>query len=175
METITIRFPEVKLEIPILGISFEKLEQLTFDVMRQIGCKAMEDLLKELDDGLRKKRQKRQLENKGKVSKTILTRLGDVKYIRTRYKDKGLGAWRYLADEALGLILDQRISLSRNKLEAHAVSETTYRQGQANIKRITGSSRSHEAMRQAVIKEADRKSTRLNSSHTDISRMPSSA
>lgn len=156
MKTITIRFPEVKFEIPIKGLTFEILEKIIFDVIRQIGCRAMEEFLKELDKVLRKTRQKKQLENKGKVDKTILTRFGNVIYARTRYKDKTMGAWRYLTDELLGLVLDQRISLSRQKLEAHAVSEVTYRQGQENIKRITGSSRSHEAMRQSVIKEADK-------------------
>ena len=156
METITIIFPEVKLEIPREGLSFEKLEELAFDVSRQIGCRAIEGFLKDLDENLRKERQRGKLENLGKVFKHLLTRLGDVNYNRTRYADKATGEVRYLADEVLGLIRDQRISLSRQKLEAHAVSEVTYRQGKENIKRITGSSRSHEAMRQSVIKEAEK-------------------
>ncbi|MFQ6610259.1 MAG: ISLre2 family transposase [Fidelibacterota bacterium] len=156
METITLRFPEVKLEISKEGISFEKLEELAFDVSRQIGCKAMEEFLKELDGVLRKERPRSRMNNRGKVFKHILTRLGEVNYSRTRYKDKATGEIRYLADEVLGLIRDQRISLSRQKLEAHAVSETTYRKSREGIKRITGSSRSHEAMRQSVVKEAEK-------------------
>ena len=156
METITILFPEVKLEIPIKGIKFDNLEEIAFDVSRQIGCKAMEGFLKDLDENLRKERQRGRLENLGKVFKHLLTRLGDVNYTRTRYADKATGEVRYLADEVMGLIRDQRISLSRQKLEAHAVSEATYRQGKENIKRITGSSRSHEAMRQSVIREAEK-------------------
>lgn len=156
METIAIRFPEVKLEIGTEGMKFDDLEEIAFDVSRQIGCKAMEGFLKDLDDSLRKKRARGQLENRGKVFKHILTRLGDINYSRARYEDKATGAIRYLADEMLGLIRDQRISLSRQKLEAHAVSEVTYRKGRQNIKRITGSSRSHEAMRQSVIKEAEK-------------------
>ncbi len=156
MKTIAIRFPEVKLEIPGEGLSFEKLEEMAFDISRQIGCKAMEDFLKDMDEMLRKERPRGKLGNLGKVFKHILTRLGDVSYSRTRYEDKATGEIRYLADEVLGLVRDQRISLSRQKLEAHSVSETTYRQSRENIKRITGSSRSHEAMRQSVIREAEK-------------------
>jgi hypothetical protein len=156
METITIRFPEVKLEIPINGISFDSLEEIAFDVSRQIGCKAIECFLMDLDEKLRKGRPRGKMENLGKVFKRVLTRLGDVTYSRTRYEDKATGEIRYLADEVLGLVRDQRISLSRQKLEAHAVSEMTYRQSRENIKRITGSSRSHEAMRQSVIREAEK-------------------
>jgi hypothetical protein len=156
MERIAIRFPEVKFEMPIEGIKFDELEELAFDISRQIGCKAIEGFLGDLDDGLRKERPKGELENRGKVFKHILTRLGDVKYSRVRYKEKSTGRSRYLVDEAMGLELDQRISLSRQKLEVHAVSEVTYRQGRENIKRITGSSRSYEAMRQSVIKEAEK-------------------
>jgi hypothetical protein len=129
---------------------------MAFDISRQIGCKAIEGFLKDLDETLRKERPRGQIKNLGKVFKHILTRLGDVRYRRTRYEDKASGEIRYLADEVLGLIRDQRISLSRQKLEAHAVSETSYRQSRENIKRITGSSRSHEAMRQSVIKEAEK-------------------
>lgn len=156
MKTITIIFPEVKLEIQREGLSFEKLEEMAFDISRQIGCKAMEGFMSGLDEVLRKERSRGELDNRGKVFKHILTRLGDVNYSRTKYEDKATGEIRYLADEALGLVRDQRISLSRQKLEAHAVSEVSYRKSRGNIRRITGTSRSYEAMRQSVIKEAEK-------------------
>lgn len=157
METITIKFPEVKLEIPREGLSFDKLEDMAFDISRQIGCKALEGFLNDLDDILCKERPRGKLDNRGKVFKHILTRLGAVVYTRVKYEDKATGEARYLTDEVLGLIKDQRISLSRQKLEIHAVSEMSYRKSRDNIKRITGgSSRSHEAMRQSVIKEAEK-------------------
>jgi hypothetical protein len=42
METISLIFPEVKVEIPIEGMTFDSMEQIAFDTSRQIGLKAME-------------------------------------------------------------------------------------------------------------------------------------
>jgi hypothetical protein len=156
METISFIIPEVKIEMPIKGLTFDKLEQLTFDVTRPMICRAIEDFLQCMDEVLRKSRPRGALKNLGRISKHILTRFGEVRHSRTRYEDQSTGEMRYLIDEALGLVKDQRISLSRQKLEIHAVSEGTYRQSRDNIKRLTGSSRSHEAMRQSVIKEAEK-------------------
>jgi hypothetical protein len=101
-------------------------------------------------------RDRGRYENRGKVVKHVLTRMGDVIYSRTKYEDRSIGEALYLTDEALGLEKNRRISLSRQKLEIHAVSEGTYRQSREGIKRLTGSSRSHETMRQSVIKEAEK-------------------
>lgn len=155
METITITLPQVKVNLPIEDITFDTLENTVFDINRQIGQKALEKALYDIDDKLRQTRQKGTLKNTGKRPKYFLTRLGDIRYKRTRYKDKE-GNTRYLLNERLGLEKNQRISLSRAKIEMLISTITTYRGTKKNVELLTGYTRSHEAIRQSVIKEAKR-------------------
>lgn len=155
METITITFPQVKINLGINDITFDTLENSVFDITQQIGQKALEKALYDIDDKLRQTRQKGTLKNTGKRPKYLLTRLGDIRYKRTRYKDKE-GNARYLLNERLGLEKNQRISLSRAKIEMLISTIATYRGAKQNVELLTGCTRSHEAIRQSVIKEAKR-------------------
>ncbi len=155
METITITFPQVKVNLGINDITFDTLENTVFDISQQIGGKVLEKALYDIDDNLRQIRQKGTLKNTGKRPKYLLTRLGDIRYKRTRYKDKE-GNARYLLNEKLGLEKNQRISLSRAKIETLITTISTYRGAKQNVELLTGCTRSHEAIRQSVIKEAER-------------------
>jgi len=156
MGTIAVTFPRVKINLNINDINFNTLENMAFDVTQRIGRKVLEKALYDIDDKLRSERPKRELVNAGKRQKYFMTRLGDIRYKRTRYIDKTTGKSRYLLEEKLGLKINQRTSLIRAKIEMFIASITTYRATEENTELLTGYKRSHEAIRQSVIKEAER-------------------
>lgn len=156
MENITVVFPEVKVKISKDEFNFNILESLVFDIVQQIGRKSLEKTLFDIDDWLRKERPRKKLENRGKREKYLMTRLGDIRYKRRRYEDKGTGKIRYLLDENIGIEKEQRISLRRSKIEMFIANTTSYRGTKEQVELLTGCKRSHEAIRQSVIKEAER-------------------
>jgi len=156
MDTITITIPQVKINLNINDITFDTLENTVFNVTQAIGRKTLEKTLFDIDEKLRQTRPKGALKNEGKREKYFLTRLGDIRYRRTRYIDKSTGKSRYLLEEKLGIKINQRISLTRAKIEMFIASITTYRATEKNTELLTGYKRSHEAIRQSMIKEAER-------------------
>ena len=156
MDTISITFPQVKVNVKLDDITFDTLEQMVFDITQRIGRKTIEKTLLEIDNALKESRPKGTLENAGKREKHFLTRLGDIHYERTRYIDKSTGKSRYLLEEKLKVGINQRVSLIRAKIEMLIASLTTYRGTEKDVELLTGYRRSHEAIRQSVIKEAER-------------------
>ncbi len=126
-DTITITIPQVKVEIPLKGLTFDILENLIFDIIQKIAQMVMSKALTDIDDCLRKNRIRGQLENTGKRKKTFLTRFGDVSISRTRYSEK-TGKARYLLDEALSTMKNQRISLTRAMMEFLLATFSSYRE-----------------------------------------------
>jgi len=150
---ITITIPQVKVEIPLKGLTFDTLENLIFDIIQAIARKVFTKVLFDIDDCLRKNRRRGQLKNTGKRSKTFLTRFGDVTFCRTRYLEKS-GKARYLLDEALSTIKNQRISLSRAMMECLLATLSSYREVVEQAQLLLGHSRSHESIRRNVLSEA---------------------
>jgi len=126
---------------------------MVFEISQNIACKAFEKAITDIDDTLRKKRERGVLENTGKRGKYFLTRFGDICYTRTRYKDKKTGKSCYLLDEALSIVKNQRISLSRARIECFLSAFSSYREVVKGISLLIGGPRCHEAIRQSVIKE----------------------
>ena len=127
MNTITITFPEVKINIEIKDLTFDSIEDMIFEISQHIAGKVFEKALTDIDDYLRNKRERGELKNTGKREKYFLTRFGDILYARTRYKDRQ-GKSHYLLDEALSIIKNQRISLSRVRIENFLSSLSSYRE-----------------------------------------------
>ena len=127
MDTITITFPEVKVKIPIKGLTFDILENMLFEILQSIARKVFEKAITDIDNYLRNKREKGKLKNTGKREKYFLTRFGDILYSRTRYKDKDNKS-HYLLDEALSIKKNQRLSLSRARVEDFLSSLSSYRE-----------------------------------------------
>ena len=152
MDTITITFPEVKVKIPIKGLTFDLLENMLFEILQNIARKVFEKAITDIDKTLRKNRKRGELKNTGKRKKYFLTRFGDILYSRTRYKDKK-GKARYLLDEALSIVKNQRISLSRARIECFLSALSSYREVVKGINLLIGGLRCHEAIRQSVLKE----------------------
>jgi len=153
MDTITITFPKVKVKIPIKGLTFDILENMLFEILQNIARKVFEKAITDVDNYLRIKRERGKLKNTGKREKYFLTRFGDILYARTRYKDKKTGKSCYLLDEALSIVKNQRISLSRARIECFLSALSSYREVVEGIRLLIGGPRCHEAVRQSVIKE----------------------
>jgi len=117
---------------------------MIFDIMQKIAQKIMSKALSEVDKYLRKNRRRGELINTGKRDKTFLTRFGDVSITRTRY----------LLDETLSTIKNQRISLSRAMIECFLASLSSYREVVGQLELLLGHSRSHESIRQNILSEA---------------------
>jgi len=152
MDTITITFPEVKVKIPIKDLTFDILENMLFEILQNIARRVFEKAITDIDSYLRSKRERGKLKNTGKREKYFLTRFGDILYSRTRYKDRK-GKARYLLDEALSIVKNQRISLSRARIECFLSALSSYREVVEGIRLLIGGPRCHEAVRQSVIKE----------------------
>ena len=153
MDTITITFPQVKVNIPIKDLTFDSLENMLFEMLQNIARKVFEKALTDIDIYLRSKRERGKLKNTGKREKYFLTRFGDILYARTRYKDKQ-GKTHYLLDEALNISRNQRISLCRAKIECFLSTLASYREVVNQARLLLGNFHSHESIRRGVIKEA---------------------
>ena len=125
---------------------------MLFEISQHLAGKVFEKALTDLDDYLRNKRERGELKNTGKRGKYFLTRFGDILYFRTRYKDRQ-GKSHYLLDEALSIVKNQRLSLSRARIENFLSSLSSYREVVIQARLLLGYFRSPEAIRQSVIKE----------------------
>jgi hypothetical protein len=128
------------------------LEDMLFEILQNIARKVFEKTMTDIDSYLRNKRERGKLKNTGKREKYFLTRFGDILYARTRYKDQENKS-HYLLDEALSVSKNQRISLSRARIECFLSSLSSYREVVEGIGLLIGGPRCHEAIRQSVIKE----------------------
>jgi len=153
MDTITITFPEVKVKMPIKNLTFDILENMLFEILQNIARRVFEKAITDIDSYLRSKRERGKLKNTGKREKYFLTRFGDILYARTRYKDRKTGKSCYLLDEALSIVKNQRISLSRARIENFLSALSSYREVVTCARLLLGNFRSHEAIRQSVLKE----------------------
>jgi len=154
MDTITITFPKVKVDTEIKDLTFDNIEDMIFEISQNIARKVFEKALTDIDNTLRNKRERGKLKNTGKREKYFLTRFGDILYSRTRYKDKDNKS-HYLLDEALSISKNQRISLSRARIECFLSALSSYREVVEGIRLLIGGPRCHEAIRQSVIKEGN--------------------
>ena len=150
--TIAITFPKVKVNTEIKDLTFDNIEDMIFEISQNIARKVFEKALTDIDSYLRNRRERGKLKNTGKREKYFLTRFGDILYLRTRYKDKDNKS-HYLLDEALSISKNQRISLSRARIECFLSGLSSYREVVEAIKLLIGGPRCHEAIRQSVIKE----------------------
>ena len=126
---------------------------MIFDIFLKIAQIAFSKALADIDEYLRKNRRRAKLKNTGKRKKTFLTRFGDVAFCRTRYLEK-TGKARYLLDETLSTLKNQRISLSRAKIECLLASLSSYREVVNQARLLLGYSRSHESIRKTILSEA---------------------
>ena len=156
MNKITLEFKAVKVKISTQDLTLEALEEMIFDIRQEIGKAAFVNVLREYDEVLREQRPRGKLKNIRKKAKYLVTRVGDIQYSRTLYKEKATGKPKYLLDEALGIDKNQRMSLKMAQLMGLLASIGPYRAAQESLSRLLGLNYSHEAIRQSVIREGRR-------------------
>jgi len=156
MNTITLEFKSVKTEIPIENLTLDTLEEAIFDIGQQLGQTAFVNALGQYDAILAKSRLRGELKNIRKKTKYLQTRIGDICYRRTLYREKTSGKLRYLLDEALKIDKNQRLSLKMTEIVAVLACIGPYRAAQEHMLKLMGLSLSHEAIRQNVIREGKR-------------------
>ena len=154
--TIAIEFKGVKVKIPKEGLTLEALEEMIFDISRGIGQKAFVDALEVYDRQLAEERPRGMLKNLTKKTKYLETRIGEIKYRRTLYQEKGSGKLRYLLDEALKISKNQRMSLRVLEIYGTLAALEAYRKVAEQVGSLLGIKYSHEAIRQNVIREGQR-------------------
>ena len=88
MNTIAITFPQVKVKIPIKDLTFDILENMLFEILQNIARKVFEKAITDIDNILRKKRERGKLKNTGKREKYFLTRFGNILYPCTVIKTR---------------------------------------------------------------------------------------
>lgn len=152
-KNITVEIPGVKIKIPREGLTLEALEEMIFDIVCAMGRQAMTKALREYDRMLGAERKRGMFKNIGKKTKYLQTRLGEICYRRTLYKEKVTGKARYMLDEALKVARNQRMSLKIARIFGTLASEGAYRGVAEQISQLLGIRYSHEAIRQNVIQE----------------------
>jgi len=126
---------------------------LIFEIRQNIAGQVFAQAITIIDTYLPQNRRKGELINTGKGEKSFLTRFGEVSICRTRYRDK-TGKARYLLDEKLSTLKNQRISLSRAMMECFLATLSSYREVVRPAELFLGYSRSHESIRKSVLAEA---------------------
>jgi hypothetical protein len=152
---IVIQIPACEIKIAYEDLNFKKIEEEVLSLMKATGRDIVKNVIKVVDEEEQHCRGKG-LTNKGYKGNTkyLTTVFGDVQYCRRRYQEKGKKESRYLCDEKLGLGKRQTDSPVKQKLEIEAaVDARSYRKAAAQENRWTGISRSHESIRQRVIRE----------------------
>ena len=155
---LVICIPAFEIKIPYEELNFKRIEEEILNLLKRIGATAIKELVKAVDDE-EYKRKAKGLESCGKKGNTkyLKTVFGEVQYLRRRFKEAGKAGGRYLVDEKLGL--DKRVVASPGKQKVEiesAVESRSYRKAAAEENRWTGQKRSHESIRQTVIKEGQR-------------------
>jgi hypothetical protein len=146
-----------KIEVDERNFNFGIFEEELYEVGLSVARYVLEQIAEYLDVKIREGRPKKALKNCGKAEKYLSTKMGDVRYSRTRYYDRESGGYRYLLDEALGLEQRQTVSIGRRQLEARlAITTGSYRSAVSELEASTGSTRSHEAIRGVVLEEGAR-------------------
>lgn len=78
--TITVELPAVKLEFDLSEITFEVLDKMIFDIVREMGRKIFEQILVKLDDRLNSERVRGRYRNDGFRCKYLQTMVGEIRY-----------------------------------------------------------------------------------------------
>ncbi|TCS91503.1 uncharacterized protein UPF0236, partial [Keratinibaculum paraultunense] len=94
----------------------------------EIGTMIVKEALEMLDEIIRESssRKKEYYIQRRNDEKTLITIFGEVNYLRTYYKSKKDGSYRYLSDELVGIYPYERMDLSYESELIKEAIETSY-------------------------------------------------
>lgn len=120
------------------SVSFKDLEQICFKIACEFAKELLKSMLKEYDNQLMDKRDKKQYRNKGFKGTTIKTVIGEVEYDRRMYIDKETNKSIFLMDEQLGIKGIGDVSENVIELIIDTIKELSYRACARTISDATG-------------------------------------
>lgn len=140
----------------VLGqVNFSKLEQEIFSVVKQAGCRLLEEVLAEAEDRIFKEKPQ-EYESVGYRKKNITTLFGDVVVDRRLWKGKeevsGKTLWKYPLDEMLGLESYKTSSPGLKEVALIMGAEKSYRKA-SELMKAAGMDISHSKVH-ALIQQA---------------------
>ncbi len=105
-----------------------KFIQNTSKSLDEIGVMIVKEALEMLDEVIREssKRKREYYIQRRNDRKTLITKFGEVNYLRTYYKSKKDGSYRYLSDELVGIYPYERMDLSYESELIEEAIETSY-------------------------------------------------
>lgn len=128
------------------SVSFKDLEQICFKIACEFAKELLKSMLKEYDNQLMDKRDKKQYRNKGFKGTTIKTVVGEVGYDRRMYIDKETNKSIFLMDEQLGIKGIGDVSENVIELIVDTIKELSYRACATTVSNATGISISSVAI-----------------------------
>ena len=120
------------------SVSFKDLEQICFKIACEFAKELLKSMLKEYDNQLMDKRDKKQYRNKGFKGTTIKTVIGEVGYDRRMYIDKETNKSIFLMDEQLGIKGIGDVSENVIELIVDTIKELSYRACATTVSNATG-------------------------------------
>ena len=136
-------------------IQFYNLEKKVYNLVCQLGCTIIKNILENQDKILMENRDKKEYRHKGYKTNTIKTVMGEIEYKRAIYlKD---GKYIFLLDEEIHIDTIGKISTNLAEIMLKAVVNTvSYRKGASDIKNCTNEIISHQALQQLVWKVGEK-------------------
>lgn len=132
-------------------IQFHDLEKKVYNLVCELGCTIIKDILENQDKQLMKNRDKKEYRHKGYRTNTIKTVMGEVEYTRAIYK-KGK-KHIFLLDNVINIDTIGKISSNLAEIMLKSVVNTvSYRKSAMEIKSMTNETISHQALQQLVWK-----------------------
>ena len=136
----------VKTMLSEKGLNFNDLEQEIFKIGCEFAAGLMEQVLSNMDEHIKKTRDKKRYRHKGKRWTSLKTLMGDVPYGRTIYKinpEAGGKTCIYLLDEVLGLDIIGKVTSNLAAKIAECASVCSFRESADKVSGMTGQCISH--------------------------------
>ena len=135
-------------------VNFKSIEENTFKEVMKLGRKIIQDELRELDNLIKKYRDKETFKIKDMQQTTIKSKLGEIPVSRRRYEMviNGKKKCIYLLDELLQINDFGLYSQGILEMIAREITKKSYRETAKTISEDTDSIISHTAVRNVVIK-----------------------
>lgn len=135
-------------------VNFKSIEENTFKEVMKLGRKIIQDELRELDNLIKKYRDKEIFKIKDMQQTTIKSKLGEIPVSRRRYEMliNGKKKCIYLLDELLQINDFGLYSQGILEMIAREITKKSYRETAKTISEDTDSIISHTAVRNVVIK-----------------------
>lgn len=129
---------------------FKELEKKVFELISRIVILILKEVLKLLDEKLRKDRDKKRYELLDTKKRTVETMFGDLEIERRYYKDHKIGSNVFLLDERLDLEPYKRKSQGVKEAALELITDSSYRKVAIRVEELTGGSLSHTSVHNFV-------------------------